>query len=140
MRGVLVGGPSAAEQAMGEAIVAAMHETATNLIGRTSLKQLLALFEHGRILLTPDSGPAHMANATDITTISLHAATDPRRSGAYRSRRFCVDYFAEAAALYRDATPDTLKWGTRIEDDDGVMALIPVDAVTTRIDQAMNPD
>ncbi len=86
MRCVLVGGPSPAERAVGEAIMAAMNESTTDLIGQTNLKQLLALFEHGRILLTPDSGPAHMANAAPIATISLHAATDPRRSGAYRSR------------------------------------------------------
>lgn len=137
LRVVLVGGPSDLERCIGSVIENAMQERADNLIGATSLKQLLALFEHGRLLVTPDSGPAHMANATEITTISLHAATDPRRSGAYRSRRFCVDYFAEAAARYRDATPDTVKWGARIEDDDEVMALIPVEAVTARIDQAM---
>lgn len=137
MRTVLVGGPSAVERQMGDAIAAAMQAPATNLIGRTDLKQLLAAFEHGRILLTPDSGPAHMANATDIHTISLHAATDPRRSGSYRSRSLCVDYFAEAAARYRKRTPDTLKWGTRIEDDEGVMGLIPVEAVTARIDDVM---
>lgn len=137
MRCVLVGGPSPVERGMGEAIAAAMNESATDLIGQTSLKQLLALFEHGRMLLTPDSGPAHMANAIDITTISLHAATDPRRSGAYRSRELCVDYFAEAAARYRNSTPDALGWGARIEDDAGVMALIPVEAVTARIDEVM---
>ncbi|MES1930734.1 lipopolysaccharide biosynthesis protein [Salinisphaera dokdonensis CL-ES53] len=137
MRVVLVGGPSDLEKQIGTSIEMAMSEQADNFIGATNLKQLIALFERGRLLVTPDSGPAHMANATDITTISLHAATDPRRSGAYRSRRFCVDYFAEAAAQYRDATPDALKWGTRIEDDDRVMALIPVEAVTERIDQAM---
>ena len=65
------------------------------------------------------------------------AATDPRRSSAYRSHRFCVDYFSEAAARYRNATPDTVKWGTRIEDDDQVMALIPVEAVTAQVDAAM---
>ena len=137
MRCVLVGGPSRAERAAGEAIRGAMREPATDLIGQTNLKQLLALFEHGRILLTPDSGPAHMANATDIATISLHAATDPRRSGAYRSRDLCVDYFAEAASHYRNSTPDAVKWGTRIEDDAGVMGLIPVAAVTARIDEVM---
>lgn len=140
LRVVLVGGPSALEQQVGEAIESAMDESAGNLIGTTNLKQLLALFAHGRLLVTPDSGPAHMANATDITTISLHAATDPRRSGAYRSRQFCVDYFAEAAKRYRNATPDTVKWGARIEDDDQVMALIPVEAVTARVDQAMSSD
>lgn len=137
MRCVLVGGPSATEQAMSDSIASAMQESPANLVGQTNLKQLLALFEHGRILLTPDSGPAHMANATDIATISLHAATDPRRSGAYRSRELCVDYFGDAAARYRNSTPDALKWGTRIEDDAGVMGLIPVSAVTARIDEVM---
>lgn len=137
LRVVLVGGPSELEQQIGAGIETAMDEATDNLIGATNLKQLLALFERGRLLVTPDSGPAHMANATDITTISLHAATDPRRSGAYRSRLFCVDYFAEATRRYRNATPDTVKWGARIEDDDQVMALIPVEAVTARVDQAM---
>ncbi len=137
LRVVLVGGPSEVEQQMGAAIESAMDTSPLNLIGKTSLKQLLAVFDRGRVLITPDSGPAHMANAADIATISLHAATDPRRSGAYRCRDLCVDYFAEAARVYRNATPDSLKWGTRIEDDEGVMALIPVDAVTAKIDQAM---
>ncbi|MDA3942781.1 MAG: glycosyltransferase family 9 protein [Bacteroidetes bacterium] len=137
MRCVLVGGPSDTERDMGQVIEQAMTEASLNLIGASSLKQLLALFERGRVLITPDSGPAHMANATDIAIISLHAATDPRRSGAYRCRHLCVDYFAEAAARYRNSTPDRLKWGTRIEDDDSVMAMIPVEAVTARIDEAM---
>lgn len=137
MRCVLVGGPGKIDQQMGAAITQAMQHTPVNLIGQSNLKQLLALFEQGRILLTPDSGPAHMANATDITTISLHAATDSRRSGSYRSRAYCVDYFAQAAAQYRRSSPDQLKWGTRIEDDDQVMALIPVAAVIQRIDQIM---
>lgn len=142
LRCVIVGAPSAQEKAMGAAIEAAMAEAADNLVGATNLKQLLALFERGRLLISPDSGPAHMASATGIDTISLHAATDPRRSGAYRSRDLCVDYFAAAAAAYRDSTPDRLPWGTRIEDDDGVMALIPVAAVIERVDQAMavNPE
>ncbi len=51
-----------------------------------------------------------------------------------------MDYFAEAALRYRDSMPDDLKWGTRIEDDRGVMALIPVAAVTARIDAVMAPE
>jgi len=137
MRCVVVGGPSAAERRMGDAIANAMHGQMLNLIGQTSLKQLLALFERGRVLLSPDSGPAHMANACGIDVISLHAATDSRRSGAYLSRSLCVDYFAEAAQRFRNATPDGLAWGTRIEDDDNVMALIPVTAVNARIDQVL---
>lgn len=140
MRCVLVGGPSDGERRMADAIAAAMHGEALDLVGRTNLKQLLALFERGRLLLSPDSGPAHMANAADIDVISLHAATDSRRSGAYRSRELCVDYFAEAAKTYRNATPDTVAWGTRIEEKPGVMELIPVAAVTEKLDRVMTPE
>ena len=137
MQVVLVGGPSAAERDMARAITAAALYPIASLVGRTTLKQLLAVFEQSDVLLTPDSGPAHMANATEIATISLHAATDSRRSGAYRSREWCVDRFEQAAARYRNRTPDTLKWGTRIEDDEGVMALIPVAPVNEQLDRLM---
>lgn len=137
MRCIIVGGPSEAEHAMARAIANAMRCPALDLVGQTSLKQLLALLDHGSVLVSPDSGPAHMANAADIDVIGLHAATDSRRSGAYRSRGLCVDYFAEAAQRLRKATPDTLAWGARIEEKEGAMALIPVAAVTARIDQAM---
>lgn len=133
----LVGGSSSAERAMGAAIAGAMHAPVDDFIGRTSVIELLAIFERARLLLAPDSGPAHMANAAALDTICLHAATDSRRSGPYLSRALCVDHFAEAAARYRHSTPDQLKWGARIEDDDRVMSLIPVAAVTARIDQAM---
>lgn len=141
MRCILVGGTGDAERRMGDAIVAAMDASPENLIGQTNLKQLVALFDRGRILITPDSGPAHIANATDIATIGLYAATDVRRSGPYRSRHLCVDYFAEAAARYRNSTPDALKWGTRIAEAADVMTLIPVDAANRQIDAIMgNPD
>jgi heptosyltransferase I len=131
-----VGGRSASEKALGEAIIAAARAPLDNLIGATDLKTLLAVFERARVLLTPDSGPAHMANAVNLTTIALHAATDPRRSAPYCWRTLCVDYYPVADARYRHATPDRLAWGTRIEDD-GVMALIPVAAVTAKLDAAM---
>lgn len=137
MRVVIVGGPSDAERGMADAIDQAMLSRPLDLVGQTTLKQLLALFERGRLLLTPDAGPAHMANAAGIDVVSLHAATDSRRSGAWLSRGLCVDHFAEAARKYRDSTPDKLAWGTRIEDDDSVMALVPVEGVTARVDQVM---
>ncbi len=137
LRCVLVGGPSDTEHAMARDIAAAMSYEPLNLVGWTGLKQLLALFEYGRVLISPDSGPAHMANATEIDIISLHAATDSRRSGAYRCRDLCVDYFAQAAETYRGGTPDTVPWGARIEEKPGVMELIPISAVIDKLDLAM---
>src|SRR5699024_4511374 len=104
MRTVLIGGPSDMEQRMARDIVAAMETPVLNLVGQTTLKLLLAVLEHGRVLLTPDSGPAHMANSTLSDVIGLHAATDSRRSGSYRNLDLSVDYFNAAARRYRNAT------------------------------------
>jgi heptosyltransferase I len=132
---VLSGGPARAELALGEAIEAAMNNPAKNLIGKDTLQELLALVQRADIVLSPDSGPAHLANAMGTPVVALHASTWSRRSGPYHSLHLCVDKFAEAAQRFRGKQPEQLRWGTRIEDP-GVMDLIEVDDVIERLDAA----
>lgn len=133
---VLSGGPSALEAEMGSAIEAAMSRQAINLIGRDTLPQLVAVISRAALLLSPDSGPAHLANALARPVIGLHASTWSRRSGPYSSLDLCVDKFAEAARKYRNREPEQLRWGTRIENP-GVMDLITVDDVIERLEFAL---
>lgn len=133
---VLSGGPSKLEADVGEAIVAAMKSTAINLIGKDTLPQLVALLQRADLVLSPDSGPSHLANAMATPVIALHASTWSRRSGPYDSLDLCVDKFAEAARRYCDREPEQLRWGTRIENP-GVMDLIETDDVIERLDFAM---
>ncbi len=72
---VLSGGPSALEAEMGGAIEAAMSREATNLIGRDTLPQLVAVISRAALVLSPDSGPMHLANALAKPVIGLHAST-----------------------------------------------------------------
>lgn len=123
---VLCGGRSELERATGDAILAAMRAPALDLIGRDTLKQLPALLERGQLLVTPDSGPMHIANAMGTRVLGLHAATNPERSGPYSDRRYCVDRFDDAARRFRGRPTSALRWGTRIEHD-GVMDLVTVD-------------
>src|SRR5699024_12391841 len=108
---------------------------ALDLFWQLSRKKLLDLFERVRILLDSGPGQWHMSNAVGLDVIGLHAATDSPRSGSYLNRALSVDYFVQAARRYRNATADTLPWGTRIENIEGIMRLIPVAAVTPRLDQ-----
>ena len=85
------------------------------------------------MLLTPDSGPAHMATMVGTPVIGLYAATNPERSGPYLSREWCVDRYAAAARQFRRSTPEVLPWTTKIEMP-GVMDLIAVGDVTERLD------
>ena len=134
---VLSGGPSALEKTTGEAIENSMRNRPLNLIGRDTLPQLVALLQRADIVISPDSGPAHLANAMGTPVIGLHASTWSRRSGPYHSLPLCVDKFAEAARKYRNKKPEELRWGTRIEDA-GVMDLITIEEVIARLEQAID--
>jgi heptosyltransferase I len=136
MRVVLVGGRSAAEQQMGSAIAAAMQHAAFNQIGQDTLPQLLALMARATVLLSPDSGPAHMAGMVGLPVIGLYAATNPERAGPYLSREWCIDAYDAAARRFLGRSAADIPWTTKIEKP-GVMDLITVPEVTAKLDALM---
>jgi heptosyltransferase I len=132
-RVALCGGPSAFEREFGDRIVEKAKSKPLDLIGKDTLKQFLALAQRATLVLTPDSGPMHMANAVGAPVLGLHAASNPQRSGPYSDRRWCVDRYDAAARKFRGKPASELLWGTKIEYP-GVMDLIETDAVIERLD------
>ena len=131
---LLCGGPGDYERTFGDAIVAKCTNPPDDLIGKDTLKQFLALAQRASLVLTPDSGPLHMANAVGTKVIGLHAASNPQRSGPYSDRRWCVDRYDAAARKFRGKPAAELAWGTKLEYP-GVMDLIEVDAVVERFEE-----
>lgn len=131
---VLCGGRSELERATADAILAAMREPAIDLVGRDTLKQLMALLERADILMAPDSGPVHIANALGTKVVGLYACTDTERSGPYSDRRFSTNHYDAAARRFLNKPARALRWGKRIEFP-GVMELIEVDEVIDCIDR-----
>ena len=125
-RVVLCGGRSELERRVGDEIAAAMATPPLDLIGKDSLKQLPALLERADLVMTPDSGPMHIANAMGTKVLGLHAASNPARSGPYSDRRYCVDRYDDAARRFRQRPASEVAWGTKIEHA-GVMDLVTVD-------------
>jgi heptosyltransferase I len=136
MRVILAGGPSAAEGRMGAEIEAAAGVALVNQIGKDTLPELLALLARATVLVSPDSGPVHMATMAGTPVIGLYAATNPARSGPYLSGRWCIDAYARAARAFRGCEPQELPWGHKIEEP-GVMDLIEVGEVTARLDELL---
>jgi heptosyltransferase I len=136
MRVVLVGGRSALENQLGAAISAAARTALVNQIGKDTLPQLLGLLARSTALLTPDSGPAHMATMVALPVIGLYAATNPARAGPYYSRQWCVDKYDAAAQKYLGRPAAQIPWTTKIERP-GVMDLISVSEVTAKLDALM---
>lgn len=123
---VLCGGRSELERYLGDAIISKMELAPLDLIGKDTLKQLPALLSRADLLVTPDSGPMHIANAMGTKVLGLHGASNPLRSGPYSDVRYCVDRYDDAARKYLGKPASELKWGTKIEFDD-VMDLVTVD-------------
>ncbi|MGA9333235.1 MAG: glycosyltransferase family 9 protein [Rudaea sp.] len=132
-RVALCGGRSAYEREFGDAILDKATHKPIDLIGKDTLKQFLALASRARAVLTPDSGPMHMANAVGAPVIGLHAPSNPDRSGPYSDRRWCVDRYDAAARKFRGKPAAELPWGTKLEYP-GAMDLIETEAVIERLD------
>jgi heptosyltransferase I len=136
MRVVLVGGRTAAESGMGRGIAAAARRPLQNQIGKDTLPQLLGLASMSTVLVSPDSGPVHMATMVGLPVIGLYAATNPARAGPYYSRQWCVDKYDAAARKYFGRPAAQIPWTTKIERP-GVMDLIELREVTAKLDALM---
>ncbi|HEY0802093.1 MAG TPA: glycosyltransferase family 9 protein, partial [Steroidobacteraceae bacterium] len=95
--------------------------------------QLLGLMSQSAVLLSPDSGPAHMAGMVGLPVIGLYAATNPQRARPYNSRQWCVDKYDEAARKYLGKPASQIPWTTKIERP-GVMDLVSVRDATEILD------
>ena len=133
LRVLLCGGPSALEREYGERIAALMKQPCLNLVGRDTLVEFLATLQRATVLISPDSGPAHMATTVGTPVIGLYAATNPARTGPYYSRPWCVDRYEAAARAFMSKPAVELPWTEKIERP-GVMDLITKDDVIERLD------
>jgi heptosyltransferase I len=137
MRVVLAGGRSSQEQRMGLDIVARAGQTPiVNQIGQDTLPELLGLLAKSTVLISPDSGPVHMATMVGTPVIGLYAATRTARAGPYYSRQWCVDRYDEASQLIFGKPATAIPWTEKIERP-GVMDLISVHDVIGKLDTLM---
>ena len=133
---ILTGGPSRLESEYGEAITRLARNAPTNLVGRTSIKELFALLGRANVVVCPDSGPAHMANAAGTPVIGLYASSNPDRTGPYCSRQWTVNRYPEALKAETGKEVEEVRWGTRVRDPE-VMDRITVTDVTAKLDALM---
>ena len=130
---LVCGGRSDLEVAYGAEIARRMRHRCRNLVGQDTLLEFLATLQRTTVLVTPDSGPAHMATTVATPVVGLYAATNPARSGPYYSRPWCVDRYEQAALKFRGRPASELPWTEKIEEP-GVMDLVTVDDAAERLD------
>lgn len=134
---VLSGGPSSDERNMADSIVARCSHKPLDLVGNTTLPQLVALLQLADVVIAPDTGPAHIASALGTPVIGLYAATNPQRACPYNFKQYVVNKYPEALQKYYGLSVDEAPWGKRIQNDE-CMALIKPEDVTTMLARVLS--
>lgn len=125
---VLCGGPAEAEKQLAEAIIQQASCQPLNLVGKTSLKQMLAVLEQADLVVAPDTGPAHMAVTVGTPVIGLYAHSNPGRTGPYLYQEYVVEVYHHHIKEQRGRDSRWVKWGVRVKGED-VMKDISIENV-----------
>ena len=67
----------------GEAIFNAAPNVSLNLVGKTTLPEMLECLSFARVVVANDSGPLHLAVALNRPLVALYGPTHPERTGPY---------------------------------------------------------
>lgn len=131
---VLTGGPGATEARFVDQVLAAVKRkhAVTNLVGKTTPRQLAAVLARARVLIAPDTGPVHIATAMGTPVIGLYAVAPSKLSGPYTSRELVIDRFPEAVRTILHKDPAHVPWGTRVHTQKA-MELIQVEDVLEKL-------
>ena len=133
---VLTGGPAPAEQALGKQIIAEIEaeipssslSKVHNLIGKTHLTELAVVLKQAKLVIAPDTGPAHIAAMLRTPVIALYAHSNPRRTGPYRNDGAILSVYDDGILQQTGKPWQQLPWGTRAKGD-GLMAGIQTEDV-----------
>jgi len=141
LRVVLTG--NAEEAATTAAVAGAMRSTPLDLAGVTSLGGLGALLAGARIVVSNDTGVAHLAEATGTMTVRIFRASDPARWAALDRTRHAAlaapDLGARCARSAEPGHPDCLAGGCLAGGAEPApsRSLVRVDAVVDAVDRLL---
>ncbi|MCL1124414.1 glycosyltransferase family 9 protein [Shewanella surugensis] len=126
----ICGGPAPLEKALAHEIEQLSHVEIENYVGKTSLTQLLGLLKWAKLVLAPDTGPAHMAVTQQTPVIGLYAHSNPNRTGPYLYLDHVINAY-EKAINVQQLGP--VAWGARAKGEH-LMEMITVAEVIQYMD------
>lgn len=131
---VLCGGPAPIDRELADAIKAASNNEFVDLVGKTSLKQMLCCLKQASLVIAPDTGPAHMAVTQGTPVLGLYAHSNPKRTGPYLYQGYVAEVYYDNVIKQKGKPAQQLKWGTRVKGAD-LMTQITVEQVQQQFDR-----
>lgn len=132
---VLTGGPTAEEVDFVNAIAADFR--LDNLVGKTSISELTAVIQDAKLVISPDTGPAHIATVVGTPMIGLYALSNPQRTGPYFAQSQVVSVYQELAEKEYGKPIADIPWASTVHDPKA-MTHIQFDDVLAKIKQVLS--
>jgi heptosyltransferase I len=126
---LLVGGPAKRERSAADLILDRARSVPISTLA-DDVRQMMWTVDGCDLLVSPDSGPLHLAHALGVPVVGLYGFTNPARVGPYdRFRDLVVDAYHDDGEA-----PDSARTGVR----GGRMDRITVSEVLERVEQAFD--
>ena len=77
-----------------------------NLVGKTSIPELVAVLKAASAGVGPDSGPGHLSAAVGTPYVSLFGPTSPKRAAPYKCEHLVVQPGINCVSCYKKKCPD----------------------------------
>ncbi|UCH23414.1 MAG: glycosyltransferase family 9 protein [Deltaproteobacteria bacterium] len=99
-----------------------------NLVGKTSLLEVVAVLKAAAAGVGPDSGPGHISAAVGTPYVTLFGPTSPTRAAPYKCEHLVVQSEIDCISCYRKHCPDL---------DRQCMRLLTVEKVKAKLSKAL---
>ncbi|MFD0966974.1 glycosyltransferase family 9 protein [Seminibacterium arietis] len=131
---IFCGSPSSREMKTVQQIIDSCNFIPKNACGKTTLQELTALISLVDLVIAPDSGPLHIANAQKTTVIGLYAYHNPLRTGAYCQLQNIISVYEQNVIKEFNKPSIELPWATKLKGKN-LMAQIQTQDVIYKMKQ-----
>lgn len=76
-----------------------------NLVGKTSLTELIACLQQCRMLVTNDTGTMHLAAAMGVPTVSIFGSTEPVLTSPLGSQHTIIRHHVPCSPCFKRECP-----------------------------------
>ena len=105
---------TAKERELGDQITSEIGANAVNLVGQTTLSQLIRELGRCRALLTNDTGTMHLAAHLGVPTIALFGSTEPALTGPIGAGHTVIRHHVECSPCFLRQCPIDFRCMNRI--------------------------
>lgn len=119
---ILFGAPADVDD--GQKLARLMRGNCLNLVGKTSMAELMKRLGECRLLLTNDTGTMHLADFMGVRSVAVFGSTDPARTGPMGEGHRIVRHHVECSPCFLRECPIDLRCMNEVQTGEVVEAVL----------------